>query len=193
MGRKNLAEERIQQILDAFEHCIIEFGLGGATLQRAAKQAGVNIGIIHHYIGNREDLLRAMVSRFVERTQRDTESFLNTMPPHLRLENLLRDLFEEEYAQTDRIINELFMASHYEPFIKELLQEINQLHQELLANELKRNYPKLPIARCQQLAFTFLALAYGSGLMGTVDQDRRQESVPEFANLLLQSVVRLQI
>ena len=55
MGRKSLAEKRINQILDAFEQGIIEHGVEGVSLQQTAVLAGVNLGMIHHYIGRRDD------------------------------------------------------------------------------------------------------------------------------------------
>jgi len=67
MGRKDLSQQRTEQLLDAFEACISEHGLKGATLQRTAEKADMNIGMIHHYIGNRDALLRMSVERLAEK------------------------------------------------------------------------------------------------------------------------------
>ena len=66
MGRKQLDAERIPQILDAFERCIMEFGLAETSLERVAKEAGISRTSIHHYIGGREELIKAAFTRFLE-------------------------------------------------------------------------------------------------------------------------------
>jgi len=191
MGRKSLAGERINQILDAFEECIIEHGLSGATLHCTAEQAQLNIGMIHHYIGNRDDLLRAIVNRLSERTEQETAMFIKKTPAHLRLPYLLQYLFEEKHeSRTNRIINELFTASTHNLFIQKLLQEINQLYQKLIAAEIKQTYPHLTVTRCQKLAFTLLSMAYGAGLLVKIGFDSKQKLIVlQDAYLLLQTAV----
>ena len=74
MGRKSLASERTSQILDAFERCIVQYGLEGATLKRIAKEAGVKLSMIHHYIGNRDMLVKSMVKRFIDTYRHDFQA-----------------------------------------------------------------------------------------------------------------------
>ncbi len=188
MGRKSLANERSNQILDAFEHCISEYGLQGATLQRTAEQAEINIGMIHHYIGTRDDLLKAMVNRFIEKTQQEIEAFIEVTPADLRLPYLFHHLFEEdEDIETARIMNELFIASNHNEFVRGLLQEIHQFYEDFIATEIDRTYPHLGAASCQDLGFALLSLAYGAGLLGEIGLERRQKSISQFADLLLQT------
>ena len=66
MGRKDLSDVRRNQILDAFELCIIESGLFGATLTTVAEKAKINRGQIHQYIGDRNALLSALVERLIK-------------------------------------------------------------------------------------------------------------------------------
>ena len=51
MGRKSLANERREQILDAFAIYLRQHGFEGCTLERVAEIAGVQRSIIRHYIG----------------------------------------------------------------------------------------------------------------------------------------------
>ena len=63
MGRKSLSEERAKQIINAFATCILKYGLHDSSLERIAEEAGVKRSIIRHYIGNRNEVLKALVDR----------------------------------------------------------------------------------------------------------------------------------
>ena len=41
MPRKKLDGERIPQILDAFERCIMKYGIAGTSLNRVAQEAEI--------------------------------------------------------------------------------------------------------------------------------------------------------
>ncbi|MFC4993515.1 TetR/AcrR family transcriptional regulator [Rubritalea tangerina] len=63
MPRKSMVEERSQQILDAFERCVVRYGIEGSTLERVAEEAQLKRTIIRHYIGNRDALVEAVAER----------------------------------------------------------------------------------------------------------------------------------
>ncbi|MER5185782.1 TetR family transcriptional regulator, partial [Streptomyces sp. NPDC002896] len=67
MGRRSLAVERRQQIIEATTRCLRRHGLAGATLERIAEESGMSRSHIRHYVGNREDLLLAVVRHLHER------------------------------------------------------------------------------------------------------------------------------
>ncbi|MEM6915929.1 MAG: helix-turn-helix domain-containing protein [Verrucomicrobiota bacterium] len=66
MGRPSKAKERREEILDAFEVLIRQHGLEGASMDKLAEAVGCRRGLIRHYLGNREDLVRALVERLIE-------------------------------------------------------------------------------------------------------------------------------
>ena len=55
MGRR-LSEERL---LAAAGDLLVDVGPHGATVREIARRAGVNHGLVHHYFGSKEQLLRA--------------------------------------------------------------------------------------------------------------------------------------
>ena len=65
MGRKSLAAARREEILDAFERCVVKYGLEGSSLEQIADEAGMKRSIIRHYIGNRDELVDQLVERAV--------------------------------------------------------------------------------------------------------------------------------
>lgn len=60
MGRPSLAAERRPQLLQAYAECLVRYGVDGTTLDRVAKEAGVTRGLVRHYLGNREEVVRAL-------------------------------------------------------------------------------------------------------------------------------------
>ncbi|MEZ4632986.1 MAG: hypothetical protein R2880_20120, partial [Deinococcales bacterium] len=101
MGRKSLAEERIEQILDAFEVTIIEYGLENSSLERIAQVAQVKRPIIHHYIGNWDDLLKALVKRTMIREELAMRERLSELSENSMLPELLDLLFPPKIAEDE--------------------------------------------------------------------------------------------
>jgi AcrR family transcriptional regulator len=98
VARPSRKEERQSQILDAYEHCIGIYGLEGATLERIADEAGLARALIRHNIGNRDDLLDALVKRFVRRSSKSMSSLVDNLPENRRTEALIDWLFAEGYS-----------------------------------------------------------------------------------------------
>jgi len=77
MGRPSLKKERFEEILDAYEQCVARYGLAGATLEQVARQAGLARPLIRHHIGNRDDLVEALINRFINNSKRYTQAMVN--------------------------------------------------------------------------------------------------------------------
>lgn len=165
MGRKSLAQERSNQILDAYQACIVEYGLSGATLQRTAERAGVNLGMIHHYIGRRDDLLKQMVARLIKRQREWFQDAIAGAAETKRLERLLYLFFEAEPDDEDRVLEALLAESERMPEVIDLLSEINALYLRIWAEELARYHVNLDETRCEEIALAILALAYGESIV----------------------------
>jgi len=56
MGRPSIASTRVEEILEAFEFCVIEKGLDKTTLVDIAERSGLPRSLVRHFIGNRADL-----------------------------------------------------------------------------------------------------------------------------------------
>ena len=166
MGRKSLANERTTQILDAFERCIVQYGLEGATLKRIAKEAGVKLSMIHHYIGNRDKLVQAMVTRFIDTYQRDFQAFLHALPTENRLELLIEWYFSNqasEYRPQDTmIVTELMALAEREAYVKALLLDMFKSFEDLFHEEIKRSYPNAAAEACRAAAHVLLSLWFGN-------------------------------
>lgn len=80
MARPDIKDERRDQILDAFETCVARYGVAGATLAKTAEIAGLARPLVRHNVGNREDLLKALVDRILQQS-RDSMVVLQSSLP----------------------------------------------------------------------------------------------------------------
>ncbi len=66
MGRKSIAKERRQLIIEAFYSCVVERGLSGASIRRIADRAGVKPSVLHHYFSSRDEIIEEAVIYFTD-------------------------------------------------------------------------------------------------------------------------------
>ena len=61
--KQQLRLEAAEAILDAAERVVASEGIGGASMQRVAREARVSVGTLYNYFGDRDGLLRQLVLR----------------------------------------------------------------------------------------------------------------------------------
>lgn len=61
--RKDIPEQRKEQLINAAFETIGGVGLAGITLSQVAKEAGMSTGIVSHYFGDKEGLLHATMRK----------------------------------------------------------------------------------------------------------------------------------
>ncbi|WP_034335027.1 TetR/AcrR family transcriptional regulator [Deinococcus misasensis] len=180
MGRKDLSHIRKEEILDAFERCILEQGLEKATLQRTAEVAKVNLGTIHHYIGKKDAMLRLLTERLMQRARAGVAELQNALPPEQRWPALLQAFFPADTDPTNRILTELVKSSEKSPDLQAFLLDINTLYSQLISEELHTQHPELSPEQANQIAFAVLALSYGGDvLVGLGLPSTRRDRLPE--------------
>ncbi len=101
MPRPSLKAERRAQILTAFGRCLARYGFEGASLERVAEEAGLARALIRHNIGNRDQLIDAFVTEFLERSRADTAALVAGLPKTGRVKRLIEDLFDPDYIDAE--------------------------------------------------------------------------------------------
>ncbi len=96
MPRPSTKEKRRQEILDAFEKCVARYGVEGATLERIADEAQLARPLIRHNVGNRDDLIEALMDRFVKNSRRQTERLIEALPQQGKTDTLINLLFHRQ-------------------------------------------------------------------------------------------------
>ncbi|MEM7439894.1 MAG: TetR/AcrR family transcriptional regulator [Pseudomonadota bacterium] len=100
MARPEIKEMRREQILDAFEVCVAKYGVEGATLAKTAEQAGLARPLVRHNVGNREELINALVERFLARSRQEMQAFFDTLPANDMARSAVDWLFDPQYTDT---------------------------------------------------------------------------------------------
>ena len=144
MPRTSLKEVRSKQILAAYATCITRYGFEGATQERVAEQAGVKRSILRHYLGNREEMIGALIDHVGKDWKTQTEELVNALPHSQRVSVLLEFLFDKNYA-ADRnsilILHALIAAAEQYPDINSMLIDWTSQFVQMVENELRLEYP----------------------------------------------------
>lgn len=130
MPRPSLKQQRSQEILDAFVRCVARFGLEGATQERIAEEAGVRRTLLRHYLGNRDQMIAALVDHVVAKYDALTEGLQSTLAASESGEMLLDILFTPS-SHADQQLTLVFQAlvttsSEYPATQKPLLGSITR-------------------------------------------------------------------
>lgn len=72
-GRRRGRESAVEALVEAARALFAERGPDAVSLRDIARRAGVNHGLIHHYIGSRDDLLRLVFDRSTEQARQQVE------------------------------------------------------------------------------------------------------------------------
>ena len=160
MGRKSLAVKRREDILDAFERCILERGIEGTSFQHIAQVLGMDRKMISHYFGNREALVEAMTQRI----DGDFNSHMNEALVNLEASASVLELVEAFYSQqklTER--TEILWAeiSAYATRSEAVRDRLRQSYDKMFASigeALKRDHPNVPKKQLQTAAYIVATL-----------------------------------
>ena len=178
MGRKSLAKERRRQILDAYEECILESGFAATTLGDVAERAGCKRQLIRHYFGNREAVVRDLLSRLAGRYDRRIEErIVGTTPVEVLdsfLESIANTVGDEEDKRDDRLFGELFGAALTDPPLRAELQRTTERWLAEHVEFLRWLAPDAPDEEIDATAKLCLGLNFGAGTLrtlGVIDDD----------------------
>lgn len=103
MGRPSMAAQRIEEILDALEICIIEKGIQATSLENIADKAGFKRTILRHYIGNRDEIICALSKRWSKIYSEQWQELVAWLPSSNKTESLIDSIFT--IGSKDRVNN----------------------------------------------------------------------------------------
>ena len=161
MARPNMSAERKEQILDAFERCVLQHGIESSSLEKVALEAGMKRPIIRHYIGNRDDLVIALTERSVARFQEETRNLLENLPTENRIASLVQSLIapgDSQVVDSVQIYESLITASRTLPEVNQYLTKWTVEFIALIESELKAAYPES--SGYKEVAYGLLAIYY---------------------------------
>jgi AcrR family transcriptional regulator len=198
--RRQQAEERRKQILDAACRVFSEKGFAGASMRDIAREVGVTEGLLYHYFENKEQLIHAT---WKERSWRDSlERILavgDEVPLSVVLKEMASDFLHTLYRHGDMARMCVAEMQRNEELARHFLERI-QDNQKLII-EFFRKRQSLgqikPTADVEMAAGLLMGFSYSVFLLFN-RQDRQawdslvEETVHRSVDLLLQGISQQQ-
>jgi AcrR family transcriptional regulator len=173
MGRRSLAAERRQQVLEAASRCLARNGLAGTTLEKIAEESGLSRSHVRHYVGNRDDLLLALVDWVQERDDRAFAAAVEEAPPEQRLAVAMDHLFGTWFlgaGDEGAVILELVKAGRSDETLREAIMSGYRLMLGAIDSGLAAEFPASTPAVRRGTAYGLLCLALGNALISDLDR-----------------------
>ncbi|MEL7054024.1 MAG: TetR/AcrR family transcriptional regulator [Cyanobacteria bacterium J06643_13] len=160
MGRKNMATERREDILDAFEQCILERGIESSSFQRIAQVLGMDRKIISHYFGNREALIDAMTQRIFDTSDSLVDKTRTQMEPSAGVMDLVNVFYdqEEKLRRAELLWAEIVAYATRSEVVRDRLRQSYEKIFWTVSEVLRRDYPNAPEDRLQATIYSIVTL-----------------------------------
>jgi AcrR family transcriptional regulator len=191
MGRKSLAPERREQILQALEVCIAEHGLSGSTFGRIAEIAGMQPSVIAHYFGNKQAVIDAAVERATQRYRDLFASHVLDRPATQQLKAVLGFLFGDAFAtgELGTVMGELITASHHDERIRAHVQRMYSEFEQICRMAVHAAYPGAPPRRSRDVAYGLMCLADANSTFAGIGFDHgHNERARRVATAMLETL-----
>lgn len=144
MARPSMAAQRKEEILDSLQQCILSHGIQATSLENIADKAGMKRTILRHYIGNRDDIICALSSRFRGLYTQQWQQLLSWLPSTNKVDALLDSLFSvgnQEHIERAIIGEAIFSEAKRLDEVKQDQQSIMNEFIEIVSFLLQEEYP----------------------------------------------------
>jgi AcrR family transcriptional regulator len=162
MPRPSLKSVRTAELLEAFERCVARYGLDGSTLERISEEAHVGRPLLRHYLGNRDQMVSALLQHILAKFDDLNEALVAELPTVGRFEALLDRLFNDPLhdANNAAVFQALVASSNrYEGMAEKLMRFVTNF-EEILAKELSLWAPEASLPDCQVAASGIAAIYF---------------------------------
>ena len=191
MPRPSLKETRTEELLDAFMRCVARYGIDGSTLERISEEAGVGRPLLRHYLGNREEMVSALLNHVLEKFAGMTADLISNLPNENRISALLDNLFSGANHEADNaaVYQALVAASDRHEAMPQKLMQFVTGFEKAITKELVCEFPHADIKQCGVVAAGITAVYFNHDaalpLAPAPSWRNRQKSV---AKLLLETL-----
>ena len=112
-------------------------------MERIAEEAGLRRSLLRHYVGNREALLKALVDRFLRKSQEDVDLLFASLPEEGRAAALIEILFNDAYSDTHFVLvsDALVAATPRHPDLGPRLRRWTEDFAGAIVEELQGSFP----------------------------------------------------
>lgn len=161
MGRPAKTEERSEEIMQAFETCVLRKGLLATTLADVADESGLPRSLVRYFIGNRDEMVDRLVERLMTLAMSRIDAVRDqsgAMPATRLLDAWFGEVFADE--RSNALMGELWYLARTDPHIRERVTGVYAYATSLLTDAMARERIGSDRSR-RDAAFAVLALALG--------------------------------
>ena len=166
MGRKDLSEQRRAQIIEAFYHCVTRYGLKDSSLRLVAKEAGVQLSILHHYFENRDEMIEELAWSIVEKAIENIEQqIMKYKDPETRYNKSFEFLFGPDMinAELELLFHNLRAESALNETVREVFIHLYDRWREGVIEYLVDAYAKTILTPTEKKEITWAIIAIQDG------------------------------
>lgn len=154
------SRQTVSTILDACSRLLVSEGFYSITTDKIAKEAGVSIGSLYQFFGNKESVVQAVVKNLMEEDKRILSEKIRTifpLPPEQRVRAMLELAFET-YRRQYELRAKLTTIQYYVADAAYISESI-RFFQEII----RYNLPQIPGKDMDKLSYiivnAFIGLA----------------------------------
>jgi AcrR family transcriptional regulator len=162
MARAKMEDERKEQILAAFEACVIRNGLAKTTLQKVADEVGLPRSLVRYFVGNRSSMVDLLIARMIERAEarlEDAESDGNTGSLSEVLDVVFSSTFGDQTSND--VVGELWYLAERDDDVRGRLAAMYGRILSILVAQMAEEDIGPGTAEREAVAHALLSLAYG--------------------------------
>lgn len=183
MGRPSVKKQRTEEILQAYERCIAQYGVHGATLQKIADEAGIARPLLNHHVGSGDELLGQSVLRYQQRSRQAMaeydQYFSAEGTAQDSAEDYVRGFFminqEDDGSRpehNDIVIAAAFTsAAQTKPALRQAMQDWFNEFEQGFRQQLQRFYPKATELAIRQSAAGIIGIYFNVESMASIGLD----------------------
>jgi AcrR family transcriptional regulator len=162
VARPRVGDERREQILTAFEACVVRKGLEATTLADVAEEAGQPRPLVRYFIGNRDEMITALIDRLLLRGEARMASALGDgAVTASEVATLLSErVFSDQVSNI--VIMELWQQAIRDETLKVRLAAIYRRLVGEVSSRLAGADPGPPSSGAFDAAFAAVSLAFGA-------------------------------
>ena len=162
MARAKIEDERKEQILKAFEACVIREGLAKTTLQKVADEAGLPRSLVRYFVGNRDSMVDLLIARMIDRGEA-TLAHAQQAGRANTLNDLIDTVFETTFGDetSNNVVGELWYLAQRDGAIRSRLAGMYGRITDTLVAQMTIEEIGPGMAAREDVAHALLSLAYG--------------------------------
>ncbi|KYG68361.1 transcriptional regulator [Bdellovibrio bacteriovorus] len=161
------SRQTVATILDACSRLLISEGFYSITTDKIAKEAGVSIGSLYQFFGNKESVVQAVVKNIVEEDKRiisEKMRAISPLPPEQRVKAMI-ELAVETIRRNSELRAKLTTIQYYVAEASYMSESI-RFFQEVV----RYNLPQIPGRDMEKVSY--LVVNAFIGLVNTMSIDR---------------------